>query len=309
MQVFISWSGKQSNTVAVALRDWLPQVLARKVTAFVSSEDIDRGARGLNKIADELEESQFGIVVVTRTNVGSTWINFEAGALGKSVTDGRVAPLLVGLADADLDGPLKQFQNTAATDRDAVFALVTSVNNANVDRVDPDTVRTLFDVHWDEFEAAVERAMLLHTAPPPKRSPDDLLEEVLTTIRALQREVADLRGAPSQSERERVRRWMDSMGYDEKVWSPTKSPNVERLRRILGTSGAGAKISASLETADVYLGGPPKPISQEKLTDMQALATNQQLTITIYLVDGERIIFSPDGTRTRLHPDDIDPIG
>ncbi|MFS0715927.1 toll/interleukin-1 receptor domain-containing protein [Arthrobacter phoenicis] len=190
MQVFISWSGRQSEHVATALRIWLPKVLDGKVKPFVSSEDIDKGDRGLNKIAEELEGSSYGIVVVTPSNQDSPWINFEAGALGKSVSDARVAPLLVGLTDSDVKGPIKQFQNSAASDKKAVLSLVRSLNKALKDPLGDGTVEVLFEAHWQEMAAAISGAPNDASALPQKpRAESDLLDEVLTTVRSLQRDV------------------------------------------------------------------------------------------------------------------------
>jgi hypothetical protein len=189
VHVFISWSGQQAHAFAIALRSWLPKVLAQKVSTFVSSEDIAKGARGLSVIASELENSSFGIVVVTRTNLTSSWINFEAGAIGKSVSNGMVAPLLLGLTDSDLDGPLKQFQNTVATDKEAVRALVHSINALHEDPLDGDAVNTLFDANWPSLEQDIDAALKLDASTPePRRSTEDILDEVLTTVRSLQRE-------------------------------------------------------------------------------------------------------------------------
>jgi len=202
MQVFISWSGAQSEAVARVIHTWLPEVLAEKVVPFLSSEDIDKGTRGLPRIATELEESGFGIVVITPSNKDSTWLNFEAGALGKKLTDGKVAPVLVGLSDADLDGPLKQFQNSSATDKAALLKLAQSVNKSLTDPLPVTTVERLFESQWPELEAGIKAALsMVPVLEEKSRASEDLLDEVLTTVRALQRQVDSLTDAITRTRR------------------------------------------------------------------------------------------------------------
>src|SRR5581483_8186823 len=109
MKVFISWSGKRSRAVAVALRDWLPGVI-NSVEPFVSSEDIYAGSRWQKEIAEQLESTNFGIVCVTKENQHAPWLNFEAGALAKAVESSYVVPLAVDLKPTDVEIPLGQFQ-------------------------------------------------------------------------------------------------------------------------------------------------------------------------------------------------------
>src|SRR3712207_1416071 len=128
MKVFISWSGPQSKAVAEALRVWLKLVI-QSVEPFVSSQDIAKGDRGLRVIANELEETSFGIVCVTRENSLTPWINFEAGALSKTVGEGRVVPFLLDMPVSDLTGPLAQFQVVTSVNKDDVFSMVRSLRD------------------------------------------------------------------------------------------------------------------------------------------------------------------------------------
>src|SRR5262245_20899010 len=111
MKVFISWSGNTSHAIALVLRDWLPSVL-QSIEPFVSSEDTEKGARWATEIAQRLSDTLFGILCVTGENLSSPWLNFEAGALSKSLDKSKVSPFLVGLRPVDLVGPLSQFQAT-----------------------------------------------------------------------------------------------------------------------------------------------------------------------------------------------------
>lgn len=315
MQVFISWSGEQSNAVAVALREWLPKVLASRITPFVSSEDIDKGSRGLAKIAAELEGSNFGVVVVTPSNVESTWINFEAGSLGKAVGDSRVAPLLVGLADADLDGPLKQFQNTAANDREAVRKLVLSINRAHPEPFDAGAVSTLFDAHWEELEIAIKEALALQVAGPEvKRSKEDILDEVLTTVRALQRDIAKLKSDPDRRglqpvEPETLARALRNALAHDQMWRPNETPGKtlgtqDILAMILSSQGVYYTIGRDGSGLEVELGKDTARPSAGVLRDIQGLARNSSTVITLVQADGSGFRFDEQGNEYRRGSDD-----
>lgn len=199
-KVFISWSGVPSQTVAKAIHIFLTEALAGKVQPFVSSEDIGKGTRGLNVIATELENAMFGIVVVTHENLGSVWVNFEAGALSRMIDEAFVAPVLVGIADADVVGPLKQFQNTDGSDRDDMLKLVLKINEQLEDKLPETSVTVLFDNAWSVLKRTVTAsAAAIPTTPAEKRPKDELLDEILTTVRGLQRTVDKLEVPPQRT--------------------------------------------------------------------------------------------------------------
>ena len=98
MKVFISWSGEQSRQVALALRAWLPQAL-QAASPYMSEKEHEAGALWDRLLSTALEESDFGVICVTPSNLESRWLNFEAGALSKAVDQARVVPLLFNLTE------------------------------------------------------------------------------------------------------------------------------------------------------------------------------------------------------------------
>jgi hypothetical protein len=190
MRVFISWSGQQSRQVALALREWLPQVL-QQVDPFVSSEDIDKGARWNSEIAHQLDASEFGIICVTRENQHAVWLNFEAGALGKSVEQGRVACLLLDLPASDVTGPLDAFQHTAPALED-VIKLVKSVNKASSTPIRETVIETLVPKLWSDLAAELAKAAhpsVSGAANRTTRSQPDMLSELIELTREIHRQM------------------------------------------------------------------------------------------------------------------------
>ena len=191
MKVFISWSGAVSQNVALALRDWLPNVL-QIIEPYVSSEDIDKGARWSTDISRELQDSSFGILCITAENIDAPWVNFEAGALSKSLEQSRVTPFLFGVQRTDVTGPLLQFQSTLAEKED-VRKLVRSLNQAcNSQALDEARVDAIFEVWWPKLEETL--AAISEPKPAtknPSRPPGDLMAEILELVRGQQKILSD----------------------------------------------------------------------------------------------------------------------
>lgn len=151
MKVFISWSGETSHKVAISLRDWLPSVI-QSIKPYVSSEDIDKGARWSSDIASELDSSSFGILCVTSDNVNAPWLNFEAGALGKTVDKSKVCPFLFKIKRSDVKGPILQYQSTI-NDKNDIFKLLKSINESCEDsNIDEKRLIEIYDVWWPKLE-------------------------------------------------------------------------------------------------------------------------------------------------------------
>jgi len=187
MKVFISWSGPHSKRLGEVLRDWLPGVL-QLVTPYFTPSDIEKGTRWSTDIAKELSESHVGILCVTRDNIHSDWLLFEAGALSKSLEKSHVCPVLFGIANTDLTGPLKQFQ-TAVFEKSDMHRLL-GVINGRIDenKLPQKTLDAVFEKWWPDLEEKIEQILSDVSEPQePVRSDRELLEEVLQLSRAASR--------------------------------------------------------------------------------------------------------------------------
>lgn len=182
MKVFISWSGERSKAVAEALRYWLPKVI-QAIEPWMSADDIEKGTRWRSGIAAELEQSSVGIICLTRENLDSNWIHFEAGALSKQQDNTYVCTFLFGLEPTDVREPLAQFQHTRAT-KDDIRKLVFTVNNALSDsKLTEIELKEIFDVWWPRLEVTLGQIENMNRSTAPIRSDRELLEEILNLVR------------------------------------------------------------------------------------------------------------------------------
>ena len=151
----------------------------------MSDKDIHSGARWQSEITGRLDECRFGVVIVTPQNQKSSWLQFEAGALSKSVNDARVVPLLVDLRKSDLLLPLNMFQ-AEILDQSGVQALLTSINQCSNEPLDEGRVRIMARKWWDDLHTELDK---IDSPTPeraePERSERDLLEELVTMVRAM----------------------------------------------------------------------------------------------------------------------------
>lgn len=184
MKVFISWSGDHSKKLGEALKEWLPGVLQR-VQPYFTPSDIEKGARWASEIAAELSSAQVGILCITRDNLHSDWVMFEAGALSKSLEKSHVCPILFGISNADLAGPLKQFQTTEFN-RGEMHKLIGTVNGRlGESKLPQKTFDGVFHMWWPTLEQKVSEIMQEVNGPQePVRTDREILEEVLLLARS-----------------------------------------------------------------------------------------------------------------------------
>lgn len=193
-QLFISWSGKTSHSVAKLLYDWIPTVL-QSAEPFLSSEDINKGSRWSDHVAQKLEECGFGLIILTKDNLAAPWVLFEAGALSKMVGSAHVSALLIGIDNVDVKLPLSQFQNTIFS-KDDVLKLIQSLNRVGQNPVKDEVLIKTFDALWPNLEASIAQILAEEPASSPSRpskGPDNEIDAIRSSLGELIQTVQSLR--------------------------------------------------------------------------------------------------------------------
>ena len=189
MKVFLSWSGPRARAAAQTLRQWLPDVI-QSVEPWMSAEDIDAGARWGSEVTNQLAETRCGIICLTKDNQTAPWVLFEAGALSKTLDKTYVIPYLIDLEPADiLRGPLTQFQAKRAT-KDETWDLIRTLNRA-LDNVLTDAqLERSFERCWSDLETSLKALPQSANIQEPPRSSDDMIAEILETVRRIDNSIA-----------------------------------------------------------------------------------------------------------------------
>lgn len=183
----MGWSGKKSKETAELLREWLDLVL-HNVVLFMSSEDIAAGTVWFSEIAKNLDESNVGIICLTKENLQSDWVLSEAGALSRHIGRRRLCVLLIDLDPVDVTPPLSEFQLCTIRKED-MYKLLYSLNQVLGDKsLSEPKLKKTFTTWWPEFEQ--KSTKIIKNAPAnkaksEKRSDRKILEELLGLSRQI----------------------------------------------------------------------------------------------------------------------------
>lgn len=186
MKLFISWSGELSKEIAEIFRQWIPGVI-QAAKPYYSPDDITKGTRWNSEISKELDSSKIGIICLTKENLESPWIMFEAGALSKNLEKSKVCPLLFGIEPSDIKGPLVQFQAAKFSKKEMKKVIKMMNDELDSTSLETDVLDSVFEMWWPKLQEQIEKAVekARNDDNTDLRSERDLLEEVLTLTRGL----------------------------------------------------------------------------------------------------------------------------
>ncbi len=207
-----------------------------EVKPWFSGKDIPAGERWLSQVGTRLEDTNFGILCLTRDNLQSAWLLFEAGALSKSVQEGAVCPYLLDVEVSEIAGPLSQFQAKKA-DKASTLEMVQDINKRLTSPLDGVPLSKRCDALWPDLESSLnEIPKDQEQDRVPTRPEPEILEELVGRVRAMDSRFADVeyqlrtlrRTTPSsvRSSRTRTRELMVRIDVDMATPSHGKGDSV-----------------------------------------------------------------------------------
>ena len=186
MKLFVRWSGELSCKIAEVLKKWIPCII-QSVEVFFSPEDIEKGDNWDKTISNELSQCNYGIICLTSENTTAPWINFEAGAIAKSL-DSRITALMVNIKPSDIKGPLSRYQATRFEKND-FFQLISAINKALETPLEHNVLQNTFDTMWVALEQEANEVIEKYSSKATtldenkELSENNPLEEILQLLR------------------------------------------------------------------------------------------------------------------------------
>ena len=124
---------------------------------------------------------------MTSENTTAPWINFEAGAIAKSL-DSKVTALMVNIKPSDIKGPLSRYQATKFEKSD-FFQLISAINRALETPLESNILQNTFDTMWTALEKEANSIIEKYSSSKliqnkSKEIPEnEPLEEILQLLR------------------------------------------------------------------------------------------------------------------------------
>jgi hypothetical protein len=184
MHIFISWSGERSKTAALGLKSLVEDVFQEGIRVFISDR-ISPGEHWAQRLGVELEQSDFGVLCLTRENFEAPWLLFEAGAVAKKFGSSRLVPyVLDDLPDEASRSPLDQFQRVRA-DRQGTYKLIEAINSIQENAKPSERLIRSFERWWPDFEETLNGLRASKVGQLDARSDREILLGIFQRVEVL----------------------------------------------------------------------------------------------------------------------------
>lgn len=194
MKIFLSWAGEESRQLAMIFESWLKKILQSSRPWM--SMNITKGEGWDKEIHNGLQDTEIGLLFLTKDSIESKYLHYEAGAIA-NVPNALVCTFLYNIKNTDVKQPLSRFQSTLF-EKDDILKLLVTINN-KIQAMDgitlePAQLSEMFDIMWPILTDAISKitSSTKSTSKEPIRSDRDLLEEMLNILRTRKQDNGDI---------------------------------------------------------------------------------------------------------------------
>jgi hypothetical protein len=176
--VFISWSEEPAGEIAKQVQYLLEKIFPNPdIFFFVSNLKICGGDDFRNILNEELENSHFGILILTKNNIAKPWIMFESGALSKHSNKTKIMPILFDRSKKDIEEPIKVFNYIDYAEnkgnkcdfskyKEKIFFdnLILPIERKRYNGIEPNehqkcNLKSLLRTYWNDFENKINETL------------------------------------------------------------------------------------------------------------------------------------------------------
>mgnify|MGYP000004652671 CR=1 FL=1 len=164
LTIFISWSRNPAKDIADKLQILLDKIFPNPdIEFFLSSSgknEIVAGEDFRNKLDNNLMDSNFGILILTKNNFERPWMMFEAGALSKGDNKSRIIPLFFDRDNRKIESPIEKFQNIEYN-KEGLLKIIFSITKSLYDSDElgdnqKQLLENQLDTNWKSFKNDID---------------------------------------------------------------------------------------------------------------------------------------------------------
>jgi hypothetical protein len=162
--IFISWSRNPAKDIGEKLQTLLKKIFPYpNIDFFLSSSgknEIVAGEDFRNKLDNNLMDSNFGILILTKNNFERPWMMFESGALSNGDNKSRIIPIFFNRDSRKIESPIEKFQNVEYNKEGLlkiIFSITKSLFDSNeLDNNQKQLLVNQLDTHWESFKKDID---------------------------------------------------------------------------------------------------------------------------------------------------------
>jgi D-Tyr-tRNAtyr deacylase len=171
IKLFISWSKDPAKEIAEQIKNRLCNTFSENEIEIFLSSDLRKGTTSgkdfVKDIMANLKDNVFGILVLTKYNIGAPWLMFELGSMANNEKTTNITPMYFGRPRDKIEEPLNKLNLESAiygeeNFEESFLKLIISIEKRRINDgiIGPDReliLRTLVENKREGFKQGIDK--------------------------------------------------------------------------------------------------------------------------------------------------------